>query len=263
MASYRAPQRQAWNVQVFPGLSDPDARRLQRRLVPGLHRGSPASGQASVPQRRRSRWQQVNAYGPRANDRLEAMLRDVEISRHGHVALNDIAELRRDPDGPVVWHVESPAPAAFLAEALRLVPGVPLLVHVGAGFGRRAQKALARTLSDTRGATLAPPASDPYQLLEGACALLAPPGPLALEAYCMGMPVALTTAAGARLEGLDAELAERVPRFAPGDGLRAWAESPPADTDTKWVDDLLYAPRPSRNDAFAAALREKAVAMAL
>src|SRR5258705_80699 len=53
--------------------------------------------------RRASRYDQLNAYGPRWVDMLEGMVKGAVVSRFGHVALNELGGLSPDAEGPVVW----------------------------------------------------------------------------------------------------------------------------------------------------------------
>ncbi|HEX2065754.1 MAG TPA: hypothetical protein VHI93_02980, partial [Candidatus Thermoplasmatota archaeon] len=217
---------------------------------------------------RRGRYEQVNAYGPRWADLFEEALPGTEVSRFGHGPLNEAAGLRADREGPLVWlpgrrgtGIAGPSDLeAFAGQVTSLAAEVPVLLKphpLAARHGRSA--AVLRRLAAARNVTVAPPAESPYRLLEGCRGVLAPAGSLALEASCAGLPVALARPAGTRLEGLQAELAARAPAFAPGDrGLAEWAQAPPPPTDTAWARDLLFAPDPRRNDAFAARLRERA-----
>ncbi|MCA1811274.1 MAG: hypothetical protein LC623_04595 [Halobacteriales archaeon] len=243
LAHARPPVRGAWNVQVFHGLADRGCspRFLQRGRAPRLRAAlnaplarlrlpAPLLRPPARPGLRHSRYQQVNAYGPRWADLFEGMLRDAEVSRFGHTALNEAGLPHADPDGPLLWlptwdarsrlgGANASSLEGFAKQALALAAsGVPVLLKLHPLTVRHRQAA----------------------------------------AGC-GLPVALARGPGVRFAGLHAELAGRVPAFSPTDpGLAEWAHAPPPPADAAWARDLLYAPDPRRNDAFAARLRERA-----
>jgi hypothetical protein len=285
LAHGRPPVRGAWNVQVFHGLADRGcsprflqrgrAARLRSALNAPLARlrlPAPLLRSPARPGLRRSRYQQVNAYGPRWADLFEGMLRDAEVSRFGHAALNEAGLPHADPDGPLLWlptwdarsrlgGANASSLEGFAERALAIAAsGVPVLLKLHPLTVRHRQAAaVRRRLAAARNVTVAPATEDPYKLLHGCRGVLADAGSLGLEAHCCGLPVALARNPGLRLEGLHAELAGRVPAFSPTDpGLAEWAHAPPPPTDAAWARDLLYAPDPRRNDAFAARLRERA-----
>lgn len=284
-ADTRAPLPGAWDVQVFHGLGDkgytlnplflqrgrwPRARTAANRLLRALRLPAPFLRPPAHPGRRRGRYEQVNAYGPRFRDRLEEMLEDVEVSRYGHVALND-TKVRADPDGPLLWMPTwdnrkylggtlQSSLGPFAHEVALVSEHVPIrlkyhpltLVHDQAAAGRG-------ELERQPGIEVAPATDDPYELLDGVRGILTDTSSLGFEAYCLGIPVGLARPPGLRYEGMHAELAARVPVFSAGrPDLLAWAEAPDADQDTSWRDDLIYRPAPTRNDAFAQDLRAKA-----
>jgi hypothetical protein len=284
LAGGRAPVRGAWNVQVFHGLGDEGctARFLQRGRFPRLRRAldrplsllrlpAPFLRPPTRPGRRRGRYAQVNAHGPRWADFLEGMLRDVEVSRFGHPALNEAGGPRADPDGPLLWlptwdrrsRHGGPNPSSletFAGQVLALAADVPVLLKVHPlTVAHRQAAAVRKRLAEARNVTVAPVGESPYRLLEGCRGVLTDTSGLGLEAYCSGLPVAVARNPGVRLTGLRAEMAERAPVFSPGEGgLAEWAFAPPPPADPVWARDLLYAPDPRRNDAFAARLRERA-----
>ncbi|MEA3189915.1 MAG: hypothetical protein QOD77_497 [Thermoplasmata archaeon] len=246
-ASPRRMRRGVWNVQVFHGLGakPPPLARLTR-LAP------------------RVRFEQVNAYGPRAVDALERRLPGAEVSRFGHPALNELEGLGHDPEGPVAWlpAVRGRALAQAAAAAVALAREVPVL----AALPRAAPSGLRRRLAAAHGVTLAPAGADRYPLLHGARAVLADGGNggcLGVEAYCAGLPVALLAPEPiGPAPGLGAELAARVPRFWAGDPVREWAWHPDPASDTAWARDLLFEPARRRNDLFAGQLRAVAAEVA-
>jgi hypothetical protein len=286
LAESRPPVRGAWNVQVFHGLGDKgytcNPLFLQRRRFPRARTALnwplaklrlPAPFLRPPPRagRRRSRYEQVNAYGPRWADLFDGMLKDVEVSRFGHAALNETGGLRTDPDGPLLWlptwdnraylgGANQSSLETFAQQVLALAEEVPVLLKVHPLTARHNQAAAVRKrLAGARNVTVAPPAESPYRLLEGCRAVLTDTSSLGFEAYCSGLPVAIARNPGVAFHGIHAEMAERAPVFAPGErGLAEWALAPPPPADAAWARDLLYAPDPRRNDAFAARLRERA-----
>ena len=290
LAESRAPIRGAWNVEIFHGLGDKGYTLnpifLQRGRYPRLRTAlnlplsllrlpAPFLRAPVKPGRRASRYQQLNAYGPRWADLFEDMVRGAVVSRHGHVALNETEGIARDPEGPLVWLPtwdnrrylggrNQSSLETFAADVQRVAARVPVLLKVHPLTERHGHaKALRRRLADTKGVTVAPAGTGAYQVLEGARGLLTDTSSLGFEAFCSGLPVAIARNPGVALHGLHAELAERASVFAPGDAaILDWAESPSPPADDAWARDLLSEPRRSRNDAFAAALREKAVEMA-
>jgi hypothetical protein len=276
------PQRGAWNVQVFHGLGDKgytlNPLFLQRRRFPRLRTAlniplgtlrlpAPFLRPPRRPGRRRSRYDQLNAYGPRWVDLLEALVKDVHVSEHGHVALNEMGGLAHDPDGPVVWlptwdnrrylgGVEQSSLRTFADQVVELARTVPVLVKLHPlTVANHQASAVRRRLAAAPGVTMAPADAGAYRLLEGARAVLTDTSSLGFEAYCSGLPVALARNPGVPLPGLHRELAERVPIFRVGERLASWGEAPDPASDTAWARDLLYDPSPARNDAFAADLR--------
>ncbi len=286
-ADTRPPQRGAWNVQIFHGLGDKGYTTnplfLQRRRLVRLRTAgnmalrlarlpAPLLRAPARPGKRRSRYEQVNAYGPRWADLFAGFLRDVEISRFGHVALNETAGLEADPDGPLVWlptwdnraylgGANQSSLAPFAEEVMRVARTVPVLVKMHPLTISHGQSAAVRKrLATAPGVTVAPADADPYALLQGARAVLTDTSSLGLEAFCAGLPVGLAVNPGLEMEGLNGELAERVPQHSLGrPTILAWAEAPPPPSDTAWASDLLFAPEPQRNDAFAAMLRSRMV----
>ncbi|HUR62064.1 MAG TPA: hypothetical protein VM286_06840 [Candidatus Thermoplasmatota archaeon] len=286
LAESRAPVRGAWNVQVFHGLGDKgytcNPLFLQRGRFPRLRTAvnlplsrlrlpAPFLRPPRHAGRRRSRYQQVNAYGPRWADLFSDLLRDVEVSRFGHVALNDAGGLHADPDGPLVWlptwdnraymgGADQSSLETFAQRVIAVAADTPVLVKLHPLTVRHGQaKAVRRRLAATPNVTMAPPEASAHRLLEGCRGVLTDTSSLGFEAYCSGLPVGIARNPGVHFEGLHAELAERTPVFAPGgEGLAEWARSPAPAADTAWARDLLYAPEPRRNDAFAAQLRERA-----
>jgi hypothetical protein len=284
-ADSRPPRRGAWNVQVFQGLAGPghscDPLFLQRGRFPRLRtalqaplarlrRGAPLLRHPGRPGHRRSRYQQVNAYGPRWVDLFQDMLDRVEVSRFGHAALNEAEGVEPDPEGPLLWlptwdsrmHMEGANPSSlepFVTDVLAVARHIPVLVKLHPLTVRHRQAADAGSrLAAAPGITFAPADTDPYRLLQGARGVLTDTSSLGIEAYCSGFPVAIARNPGVVFHGVLGELAERVPRFSPGDpGLRAWAEAPGHAGDRAWASDLLYAPQRRRNDAFAAQLRSR------
>jgi len=286
-ADTRPPQRGAWNVQVFHGLGDKGYTTnplflQQRRFVRVRTAGNmamrlfrlpaPFLSAPANPGKRRSRYQQINAYGPRWADLFAGVTRDADISRFGHVALNETAGLEGDPDGPVVWlptwdnrrylgGANQSSLEPFVDEVIAMARDVPVLVKLHPLTVAHNQAAAARRrLSQAPGVTVAPADADPYTLLQGARAVLTDTSSLGLEAYCAGLPVALALGDDVRPTGLNAELAERVPRHSPATRtIRAWAETPTPPSDAAWSRDLLFEPNTRRNDAFAATLRARMV----
>ncbi len=276
----RPPTKGAWNVQVFHGLGDkgytgnpiflqrgrfPRLRTAANRFLRTFHLPAPFLRPPTKPGRRAGRYEQVNAYGPRFRDRFEDMLRDVHVSTHGHVALND-RTFRHDPDGPILWlptwdnrkYLGGPDQSSlgpFAHEVALVSRHVPVRVKyhpLSVAYDQHAEQRaeLAREPGVEVVAT-----DDPYDLLDGVAGVLTDTSSLGFEAYCMGIPVGLATPPKVRHHHLHAELAARCPVLHSGrPDLLAWAEGPEAGHDAKWVRDLLYKPEPRRNDAFAADL---------
>ncbi|MEK6985979.1 MAG: hypothetical protein AABX89_06330 [Candidatus Thermoplasmatota archaeon] len=278
------PVRGAWNVQIFHGLGDkaytlnplflqrgrfPRLRTAMNAPLAALRLPAPFLRPPRSLRPRRSRYQQLNAYGPRWRDLLEERVRDAHISRFGHVALNELGGLASDPDGPVVWmptwdnrrYLGGPEQSSlrtFSGAVMELARHVPVLVKLHPlTVSHNQQAEVRRRLASAPGITLAPAGESPYRLLEGARAVLTDTSSLGFEAYCSDLPVALAKNPGVTLGGLHAELDERVPGFAPGQALRSWGEAPEQPDDTAWARDLLDVPVPGRNDAFAADLRSR------
>lgn len=276
------PVRGSWNVQVFHGLGDKGYTLnpvfLQRRRFPRLRTAlnmplgalrlpAPFLRPPRRPGRRRSRYEQLNAYGPRWADHLEAVVKGAHVSRFGHVALNELGGLAHDPDGPVVWlptwdnrtYLGGPEQSSlrtFADAVIDLARTVPVLVKLHPLTVRHGQHAaLRRRLAAAPGVTMAPAEAGAYRLLEGARAVLTDTSSLGFEAYCSGLPVAIARNPKVAFHGLHQELAERVPLFSPRERLVAWAQSPEPASDHAWARDLLFDPAPHRNDAFAADLR--------
>lgn len=284
-ADTRPPQRGAWNVQVFHGLGDKgyttnplflQRRRFVRMRTAGnmalraLRLPAPFLRPPTHPGRRRCRYDQVNAYGPRWADLFAVFLRDVEVSRFGHVALNESEGLSGDPDGPLVWYptwdnraylggANQSSLEPFAQEVMRVARDVPVLVKLHPLTVAHSQSAaVRRRLAEAPGVTMAPAHADPYALLQGARAVLTDTSSLGLEAYCAGLPVALAINPGLRLGGLNAELAQRVSQHVPDKPtMLAWAQAPAPPSDSAWARDLLFEPAARRNDAFAAVLRSR------
>ncbi len=286
-ADTRPPVRGAWNVQVFHGLGDkgytgnplflqrgrlPRVRTVLNRPLAALHLPAPFLRPPRRPGRRRSRYQEVNAYGKRFEDHFRSILRGLEVGRFGHVALNELEGLRPDPHGPVVWLPtwdnraflggagQSSLPA-FAAEVARAAHEVPFTVKYHPLTVAHHQAARARRLlASAPGVDVVPADTDPYRLLRGARAVLTDSSSLGFEAYCLGFPVAVAKPPRVHLGGLHGELEERtVVLHAGRPGLSEWAHDPPPPSDTKWARDLLDPPARRRNDAFAAHLRQKVV----
>lgn len=286
LAESRPPVRRAWNVQVFHGLGDkgytcnplflqrgrfPRVRTALNAPLALLRLPAPFLRPPARPGRRRSRYQQVNAYGPRWADLFEGMLRDVEVSRFGHAALNETGGLHADPEGPLLWlptwdnraylgGANQSSLETFADQVLAIAADVPVLLKVHPLTARHGQAAAARRrLAAAHNVTVAPATESPYRLLEGCRGVLTDTSSLGFEAYCSGLPVAIARNPGVAFHGIHAEMAGRAPVFAPGEpGIAEWAHAPPPPTDTAWARDLLFAPDPRRNDAFAARLRERA-----
>lgn len=284
-AESRPPQRGAWNVQVFHGLGDKgytlNPLLLQRGRLPRLRTAgnmvlrvlrlpAPLLRPPRKPGRRACRYQQLNAYGPRWADLFSSFLRDVEVSRFGHVALNEVAGLEPDPEGPVLWlptwdnrkYLGGPNQSSletFGDEVIRIARSVPVLVKLHPLTLRDGHaKAIRVKLQQAQGVTMAPGDADVYPLMQGARAVLTDTSSLGLEAYCSGIPVGLAVNPGVRLAGLNEELRQRVPNHAPGrPTLEAWAHAPEPPSDATWARDLLFAPDSRRNDQFAATLRQR------
>lgn len=285
LAASTHPVSGAWNVQVFHGLGDKaytlNPRFLQRghavRLRTALNIAASSvglRGRFLDPPRavrpRRGRYDQYNAYGPRWVDLLALRVRDADVTRFGHVALNERDGLRGDLDGPIVWmptwdnrHTMGGAGGSSLEwmgpavlEAAR--SGTRFLVKFHPLTVSRNQSArLRRELAATPGIDVAPADANPYDLLEGARGLLTDTSSLGFEAYCCGVSVGLAVPDGVRLGGLHAELADRAHRVDP-ESLRDWMDHPTPGADRAWSEDLLYPPSSSLNDAFAADLRRRA-----
>ncbi len=283
MPDTRPPQRGAWNIQVFHGLGDKgytgNPLFLQRGRFPrvrtALNRISASLGLPAhwlAPPRRpgckKSRYEQVNAYGPRLADHLESILRDAEISRFGHVALNERGPPRIDPEGPLLWMptwdnhrylggANQSSLTGFAHEVALVSRHVPVRVKFHPHTLRHDQDRKARQeLQKADGVESVPPEADPYPLLDGIRGILTDTSSLGFEAYCLGIPVALAHPTGVQYRGLHAELAERVTVLSAGKpDLLAWAEAPDPTHDRAWARDLLFDPSRARNDAFAAQIR--------
>ena len=278
----RVPVRDAWNVQVFHGLGDKgytfNPNFLQRGRFPRVRTALTMAARRlrlpfnftrppARPGRRPSRYQQVNAYGPRFHDLLSDMLRDVEVSDFGHVALNDRSGVRPDPDGPLLWMPtwdnrrflggpNQSSLGAFAREVALVSRHVPVLLKAHPLTLRFQQDTAAlQHLAKEPGVTMVDAGTDPYTLLGGVRGLLTDTSSLGFEAYCMGLPVGVARPPRVQHRGLHAELAQRTHVLHSGrPDLLRWAEAPEAPSDARWMRDLLYAPSPGRNDAFAADL---------
>jgi len=292
LAESRAPVRKAWNVQVFHGLGDkgytcnplflqrgrfPRVRTALNAPLARLHLPAPFLRAPAAPGRRRSRYQQVNAYGPRWADLFAAMLKDVEVSRFGHAALNETGGFHADPDGPVLWlptwdnraylgGANQSSLETFAQPVLDLAAqDIPVLLKLHPLTVKHDQSSLVRKrLAAAPNITLAPADGSAYQLLEGCRGVLTDTSSLGFEAYCSGLPVAIARNPGVAFHGIHQELADRAPVFAPTDQqpLREWAHAPTPPSDNAWMRDLLFTPDARRNDAFAARLRERATGAA-
>lgn len=279
----RPPERRAWNVQLFHGLGDKgytgNPLFLQRgrypRLRTALNRIAHVLGMEARflepptdPGRRGSRYQQVNAYGPRLADHLESILEGAVVSRFGHVALNERGPPRLDPEGPLLWMptwdnrrylggADQSSLGAFAHEVALVSRHVPVRVKYHPLTVAHHQDLQARReLQKEPGVQAVAPEREPYGLLDGIRGILTDTSSLGFEAYCIGVPVAIARPPGVVHRGLHAELAERVDVLSPGKpDLLRWAESPPEKVDQRWADELLYRPERRRNDEFAADLR--------
>lgn len=279
----RPPQRGAWNVQLFHGLGDkgytgnplflqrgrfPRLRTALNRFSHLLHLPAHWLDAPSRPGVRRGRYEQVNAYGPRLHDHLESFLKETEVSMHGHVALNERGPPRLDPEGPLLWlptwdnrkYLGGPNQSslgAFAHEVALVSRHVPVLVKFHPHtLGHDQDLEARRELQREPGVQSIAPEADPYRLLDGIRGVLTDTSSLGFEAYCIGVPVAIARPQGVVHRGLHKELADRTPVLSPGKpDLLAWAESPRRGRDRTWCEDLLVAPDPSRNDAFATELR--------
>lgn len=280
------PVKGAWDVQVFHGLGDkgytlnplflqrgrsPRLRTAANMVMRTFHLPAPFLRPPTDPGRRASRYDQVNAYGPRFRDALESMLRGAEVSTYGHVALNDLGSVKPDPQGPVLWlptwdnrkYLGGPQQSSlvpFAHEVALTSRHVPFrvkyhpltLVH-GQGAEARAE------LERQSGVEVIPADSDPYAMLRGVRGVLTDTSSLGFEAYCLGLPVALARPNHYQYTGLHQELAARAPVLSSGKpDLLSWAEAPEPGNDQAWIDDLLFKPDPRRNDDFAANLRQRA-----
>jgi len=280
-----APAPGAWNVQVFHGLGDkgytlnpiflqkgrwPRLRTAVNMALRTLRLPAPFLRPPSVRRPRRSRYEQVNAYGPRFRDALEGMLRDAEVSTFGHVALNERGRIRTDPDGPLLWlptwdnrrflgGANQSSLASFGHEVALVSRHVPVMVKYHPLTVLRNQDAAVRDeLQREPGVRVVDERTDVYTLLDGVRGILTDSSSLGFEAFCMGVPVAVAQPPKVRLEGLHAELAQRA--FVVHSGrpdLLQWAEAPEPASDTAWARDLLYAPAAARNDDFAHDLQQR------
>ncbi|MGB1586930.1 MAG: hypothetical protein ACPHID_07800 [Thermoplasmatota archaeon] len=278
-ADTRVPERGAWNVQLFHGLGDKGYTLnpvfLQRGRFPRVRTALTMAARRlrlplnftrppRNPRQRGGRYEQVNAYGPRFADLLGDMLRDVEISNHGHVALNERNGVRADPDGPLLWmptwdnrrFLGGPNQSSlgiFAREVALVSRHVPVQVKVHPLTLKFQQdEAALQLLAKEPGVTLLDGGLDPYNLLSGVRAVLTDTSSLGFEAYCSGLPVGIAQPPKVRYKGLHAELAQRTHVLRSGrPDLLDWAESPALPSDARWMRDLLYAPSPERNDAFA------------
>jgi hypothetical protein len=287
-ADTKPPVAGAWNVQLFHGLGDKgytgNPLFLQKGRMPRFRTAlnlplamlglpAPFLRPPARPGKKRSRYQQVNAYGPRWADWFDETLSDVQITRFGHVALNDMEGLSSDPEGPVVWMPtwdnrrflggrNQSSLHAFAADVARIAhSGIPFIVKFHPLTVRRRQSPMVRRmLEQAPNVTVAPADSGPYSLLQGCRGVLTDTSSIGFEAYAMGFPVAVLRPSGVRHKGLHKELADRVPVFdATRPGLEKWAESPEHPADARWARDLMDPPRRKSNDAFAAQLRQKVV----
>ena len=286
MAASDPPRRGAWNVQVFHGLGDkgytlnpiflqrrrfPRVRTAGNMLLKAVGARGPFLRPPAQPGRRATRYQQLNAYGPRWADLLEGMVEGAVVSRHGHLALNEMEGLGSDPDGPILWmptwdnsrFLGGPNQSSLATvgdEVIRLARATPFLVKLHPlSVLHRQEAALRSRLESAEGVTLAPADASPYELMEGARALLTDTSSLGFEAYCAGLPVAVVRNPGVAFHGIHQELAERTPVLEPGGtDLARWVESPEPPSDAAWARDLLFEPSRARNDRFAAELRRRA-----
>ncbi len=284
-ASFRPPETGAWNVQVFHGLGDKGYTTnpifLQRRRFPRVRTalnmvlrrlglGAPFLRPPARPGRRSGRYEQVNAYGPRFADQLEDMLHDVDVTTFGHVALNEHAHIRPDPEGPLLWlptwdnrrYLGGPNQSSlgpFAHEVALVNEHVPVRLKVHPLTISHGQDAEARAELARVGVDMVSSGADPYKLLDGVRGVLTDTSSIGFEAYCMGFPVAIAVPHGVRHTGLHAELAERATVLRSGKpDLLAWAEDPSNDHDRGWMEDLLSRPDRARNDAFARDLASRA-----
>lgn len=285
-ADARPPIKGAWDVQVFHGLGDkgytlnpiflqrgrfPRLRTAANMVLRAMHLPAPFLRPPAHPMRRRSRYDQVNAYGPRFRDALETMLSDAEVSSFGHVALNDIGSIKADPEGPVLWlptwdnrrylgGAQQSSLVPFAHEVALTSRHVPIRVkyHPLTLVHGQAQQARGE-LERQPGVEVLPADADPYAALRGIRGVVTDTSSLGFEAYCLGLPVALARPADYRYKGLHQELAVRVPVMSSGKpDMLAWAEAPAEKHDQSWIDDLLFRPGASRNNDFAAELRLRA-----
>ncbi len=273
LAASDPPVAGAWNVQLFHGLGDKaytlNPVFLQRGRFPRARTAmNIAAGMVGLPRRwlappaqvtpRRCRYQQLNAYGPRWVDLFAERVKDVDVTRFGHVALNELEGLRSDPDGPVLWlptwdnrrTMGGPMQSSLdpmAADVMALArSGVPVLIKlhpltVANGQAHRVR----RELAATSGIDMVPADSSAYKVLEGCRGVLTDTSSMGFEAYAAGLPVAVVTNPGVRPTGLHEELAERAARVEPGDAsLAAWAERPEPPADHAWASDLLFPPEP-------------------
>ncbi len=279
------PVKGAWNAQVFHGLGDKGYTLnpifLQRGRFPRLRTAAnmvlrtfrlpaPFLRPPAHPGRRPSRYEQVNAYGPRFRDALQTMLKDAEVTSFGHVALNELGPVRHDPEGPVLWlptwdnrrylgGAQQSSLVPFAHEVALTSRHVPIRVKYHPLTLVHGQAADARAeLERQPGIEVVAPDKDPYSMLRGIRGVLTDTSSLGFEAYCLGLPVALARPSDYRYTGLHQELAVRVPVMSSGKpDLLAWAESPKEQVDQRWIDDLLFRPTSARNDDFAADLRQR------
>ncbi len=284
-ATSRPPVKDAWDVQIFHGLGDkgytlnpiflqtgrfPRLRTALNMALRTFHLPAPFLRPPQHPGQRPSRYQQVNAYGPRFRDALETMLSDVEVSCHGHVALNELGAVEPDPDGPILWlptwdnrrFLGGPAQsslAPFAHEVALTSRHVPFRVKYHPLTLAHKQDADARAeLERAPGVDVVSAEKDPYSLLRGIRGVVTDTSSIGFEAYCLGLPVALARPTDFRYKGLHQELAVRVPVMSSGKpDLLSWAEQPPAERDQAWIDDMLFRPASTRNDEFAAELRAR------
>lgn len=202
-------------------------------------------------------------------DHLEAILKGVEVSRFGHVALNERGRPRLDPEGPLLWlptwnrqrfvgGANQSSLDSFAHEVALVSRHLPVRVKYHPLTISHHQDVTARKeLHKEAGIQVLAPERDAYGLLDGIRGILTDSSSLGVEAYCLGVPVAIAKPPGVRFGGLRAELAERVEVLSPGKpDLLRWAESPESGMDKVWREDLLYRPDRTRNDAFVAGLRE-------
>lgn len=284
-ADTRPPVKGAWNVQVFHGLGDkgyvgnpiflqrgrwPRARTAANRIVRALRLPAPFLRPPRRPGRRPSRYDQLNAYGPRFRDHFQEQLTDAQITMYGHVRLNELEGWRPDPEGHLVWlptwdnraYLGGPNQSsldAFAHEVALVSRQVPVRVKYHPLTVAHHQSRRARAeLQEAPGVEVVDAQTDAYELLHGARGVVTDTSSIGFEAYCLGCPVAVAQPPGVRHEGLHRELAARTDVLRSGrPDLLEWAEAPSSHRDATWCDDLLVPPRTSRNGDFARNLRQR------